>query len=231
MSAFEDVKHVEISIKDTINGYLRRIQQLLGADTIYHDSIPSLVSYWCLLFYYIKECFDAAKSDPNSSYSKDNTLAIKSSRGSQGCIFLTQVVNQGVHKWKFKLVSIQNYAVTIGVWKGDKTDNTHRISADGFSQGRCYAYIVNHCICTPGDGEVRRYEYGKKNCKSGDEVEMVLDLNKRELSYSVNDKALGIAFKNIQQTSYRAVLSIWKTGDAVELISYSCDYRNVKDHE
>ena len=231
MSAFEDVKHVDVSIKDTVNGYLRRLQQLLASDTIYYSNIPCLVSYWCLLFYYIKECFDVAKSDPHSSYSKDATLAIKNSGGSPGCIFLTQVVNQGVHKWKFKLIAIQNYAVTIGVWKGDKTDNTHRISADAFSQSRCYAYIVNHCICTPGDSSGRRYGYGTKNCQSGDQIEMILDLNKHQLSYSVNDTALGIAFKDIQQTCYRAVLSIWKTGDAVELMSYSCDYRHVKDQE
>ena len=229
MASFEEVKYIDSLSKDTINGYLRRIQSLLPSHNIYYRNIPSLVCHWCLLYFYIKECFDVTKSEKNCSFTKDNTVVTKDNITLRGTIFLMNVVRKGIHKWKFKLIKVQRYALTIGVWKGEQTDNTGSISTDEFSKGKAYGFMVNHQLLIPGDAPSRKRHWTYTTCKSGDVVEMILDLNKRQLSYSVNNESLGIAYNDIQQTCYRAALGIWNKKDCVELISYSSDYKNVTD--
>ena len=51
---------------------------------------------------------------------------------------------------------------------------------------------------------------------------MILDLNKLELRYIVNEKDYGVAFdkSQLEQTSYRAVVSAFTYGSTVKLLSY-----------
>ena len=59
MTTLELVKDVDSKTKDIVNGFLRRIQLLLPSDIydIYHDNIPDLISYFCILYFYIREYF------------------------------------------------------------------------------------------------------------------------------------------------------------------------------
>ena len=50
---------------------------------------------------------------------------------------------------------------------------------------------------------------------------MILDLNKYTLSYKCNDKDYGIAFQDIEQTTYRAAVGFYHQQDSIEFISYS----------
>ena len=49
---------------------------------------------------------------------------------------------------------------------------------------------------------------------------MILDLKKLELQYAVNDKSMGIAYDNIEETVYRAFIMINGVGDSIDFISY-----------
>ena len=55
---------------------------------------------------------------------------------------------------------------------------------------------------------------------TGDVVEMILDLEKRTLGHKVNEKDYGVAFENIEDTSYKAFSFMnWKN-DSIELLSH-----------
>ena len=50
-------------------------------------------------------------------------------------------------------------------------------------------------------------DYGEK-CKDGDIIKMTLNMNELTLSYQVNDKDLGNAYENIENTAYRAAVTM-----------------------
>ena len=49
---------------------------------------------------------------------------------------------------------------------------------------------------------------------------MILDLNNYTLSYTLNGENQGIAFKNIEQTEYRAAVTLYAANDKISLLSF-----------
>ena len=50
--------------------------------------------------------------------------------------------------------------------------------------------------------------------KTGDIIDMILDLNKLQINtFVLNDEDQGIAFGNIEKTSYKAAVDIWHDKD------------------
>ena len=117
-TTLEDVKYIDQNAKDLVNGYLKRI----NVDKTFHDDIPSLVYYWCLLYYHIKECFDAENCHRDYELDKDNTIVKKRQDSNFGVVYLSKVVSKGIHRWKFQLHIGNNYgtSITIGVWKNNR---------------------------------------------------------------------------------------------------------------
>ena len=66
------------------------------------------------------------------------------------------------------------------------------------------------------------YEF--KVCAVNDVIEMILDLNKLELKYMVNEIDFGVFFDKsmLEQTSYRAMVSVWGVGSVIKLLCYEC---------
>ena len=50
-------------------------------------------------------------------------------------------------------------------------------------------------------------DWGVK-CENGDIIKMTLNMNDLTLSYQVNDKDLGKAYENIENTAYRAAVTM-----------------------
>ena len=68
------------------------------------------------------------------------------------------------------------------------------------------------------DGNQRHYT--DVRVKTGDVIDMILDLNTYTLSYKCNEQDLGVAFKNIEETTYRAAVGYFHGKDAIKFISY-----------
>ena len=76
-----------------------------------------------------------------------------------------------------------------------------------------------HLCTTHGDLCPGYDKYGQNhNFKGGDIIDMILDLDKLQLSYKVNDTDLGVAFSKIEPTSYRACIDICSEDDSVQII-------------
>ena len=80
--------------------------------------------------------------------------------------------------------------------------------------GFCYA--ISHGKKESWDGEE---EYGSV-CKNGDVVTMVVDLNKMNLRYSVNDVCYGKAF-DIDKDSYRVAVFMYEKANSIQLLHYN----------
>ena len=125
-------------------------------------------------------------------------------------VVLSKIVQKGVHKWCFQLFKChrRGFTITIGVWKTKYAVVTNQALYSSIHKSKCYGYITTFAEATHGDG--MNAQHGEK-CKEGDIVDMILDLERLEIRYSVNDKDLGVAFKEIEQTEYRAAVICFMT--------------------
>ena len=71
------------------------------------------------------------------------------------------------------------------------------------------------------------FEFSGDKCKvipnNGDIIEMKLDLNKLTLEYKVNDE-FNAEFNDIENTSYRAVVTTPREGQGFTLLSYQDNF-------
>ena len=205
----------EVIIDKIANGsYLFRIGCIINEKISKYSNLKSVI-----MENKIEECFDADACDANCCLNADQSIITKT-RSSYGTNYLSQIVNSGVHKWKFKLLAAQGYTINIGLWKTKYPIKTNEFLSQ---QDKQYAYQLSHgCLTTGKDG--RMYTdggtYGKNGCEIGDIIEMILNLEDRTIRFSINDEDAGIAYKDIEPISYRAAVGLYYNKDSIEFISY-----------
>ena len=101
VSPLERVKFIDDNTKIIVNGYINRVQKMLTSDNVYF-TIPSLVIYWCLLYFYIPEKFDGDDTAQSYALSMDDMMITKI-KPDYGTAYLSKIVDVGVHEWTFKL--------------------------------------------------------------------------------------------------------------------------------
>ena len=122
--------------------------------------------------------------------------------------------------------------MTIGVCRCDEIPeriNKNVYDSNGSGKDGFYAWNINASLLTgdyDSNDQKKIYQsrrYSDQRCKTGDLVEMVLDLDERRLSYLKNDKSQRIAFENIKATGYKAVVFMNQKDDSIEIVSYKYD--------
>ena len=217
----ESVKSIDERNKNLIFGYTRNVQELLPDDNVYY-TIPKLVIHWILLYFHFGDRFDDKLCNEEYhcyDFSDDGSIVTMNRKRGKGPAFLTEIVkSKQRHCWRFRInhLNQETLWMTIGVWKcNHEYDLQYRLDSSRI-RGKFYGWIVNYQAAT-GD---KRHKYGKRRCKTGDVVDMILDLEKLQLSYFVNEEDFGVAFDKIEDTEYRAAISMNKSPDQIELISY-----------
>ena len=235
MAALEDVKKIGTTTKNLVMGFLRNYN---------HSSyeIPDLIYYWCLLYFFIFECFDEKNCGKGYTLSQNGTIITKTSesrRTNMSSAYLSKIAKSGRHEWKFRVNKFltTGWHTTIGVWKSNRNKYLKSSINEAKCTGLVYGWSINAKILTPIDKsadtrstdfysryvspqDIEEKWYGPRKCKTGDFVTMILDLEKRTLSFILNGKDCGVAFKRITHCEYQAVVSINGEGDSLELISY-----------
>ena len=213
----EDVRKIEQKSKNLVFGYVRNVQRSFPTNIVYY-TIPTLITHWILLYYYIWEKIDEDNCAPEYALSKDNRVITLQQNWSSGAVYFKKVLKSGIHRWKFRILYVndEHYWMTIGVFK-TKTDKS-RVSAcrvDNFSEEYGYGWLVNYQQIS-----ARWSRYGHRDCKAGDIIQMILNLNDWTLRYILNGKDLGVAWNNIEKTTYKAVVSANNKDDSIEFVSY-----------
>ena len=214
----DDFKTIDTRTQDLIDGYIKIIQQSLPTDNVYYI-IPALVIRWILLYFYIRDQFDRNHCADCYTISDDNYIITKSPTDTTGCVYCSQIRRHGIHRWRFKLrnVTANQTFIVIGIWKVNHEMNVNSDLWQWSAQGKAYGWIVNYKRKINGD-KSEWYSYGKKECVTGDVIEMILDLNKMKLSYFCNGEDYGRAYKSLEKTGYKAVVHCGQ-GESVELLS------------
>ena len=143
-------KKVDQKTKDCIYGFVRNAQSEIPADNVYY-TIPELVIHWILLYFYVKEAFDPDNCASFYKLSEDNMSFITEDSTNKtflfGTAYLTHIAKKGIHKWKFKLLNLNNkgWNSTIGVWRCNHPFNINASMWDGSKvRGKEYGWFINH---------------------------------------------------------------------------------------
>ena len=93
-----------------------------------------------------------------------------------------------------------------------------------------YGWHLAHACLTSGDQSMASDDYGDRKCKKGDIVELILDLQNWTISYKLNGKSLGVAFRYIEKCGYIVAINIYEKGNSLELVSYQCsEYKQMDE--
>ena len=201
-----ELKKKKQFLKDLVFGYNRKYEKLLDITTV----IPPLVSYVCLAFYGATERFD--KYGDKIYYDKalnmvkkmdDNWFAKNSPNSVFGSVSV-RGKDKFIYQWTLKIINKSDWDIYIGIYQSNKIK--HSINAD-YSRNIKYSYCFGNARLF---GHDRNRKYGTKINK-GDVVGMALNVPRRTLSYSLNYKNQGIAFKNIdfsKNKKYKLAISL-----------------------
>eukprot|EP01083_Nonionella_stella_P067677 179164_1 len=125
-----------------------------------------------------------------------------------GSSFCKKSISSGLYQYKFKIGNI-NSLMIIGIWKIQK-NKTPPTDID-FTYGKYQGYgfdVYLGKLTNPETGYTNDKQYGIScNNKPGTIIRMNINMNKYELSYTINDTDYGIAFK-IQKAEYKVAVFI-----------------------
>ena len=220
MTALEKVRTIDQRFKDCVFGYTRQVQKQLPSDDNVYFTIPTLVIHWILLYFYETDKFDSNCIGDGYELSEDDKV-LKKVEWNSSSVYLLKIIEYGVHKWTFKLREVNEFgtSMTIAIWKTKHEPILDQCLYNP-PKGTAYGWMITggYLICGDSDDTSK---YGKL-VHNDDIIEMILDLNDQTLRYFCNQQDFGIAYQNIELTSYRAALSIFSKHDCIELVSYRC---------
>ena len=135
-------------------------------------------------------------------------------------VYGTHVVSQGIFIWKIKILvwNSTNFLEPRAPYVGITEDIDSHLKEYTNQRGWCtkgYELSGKDGSLTAADPRMYVGYYKKNNNygaiwnKKGDILEIVLNLDKRTLSFKVNDKDFGVAFENIKVAKYRLAMSFF----------------------
>eukprot|EP01084_Bolivina_argentea_P138060 243150_1 len=157
-----------------------------------------------------KHCDKSYRISPNS-------LIISKKRDHSSIAYLSNIIEEGVSKWKFRIIKCSGY-IAIGVWKTNHPININTLLHGDKANGISYAFEIHSEILSKGDCNRERQYINRSNRVEGDIIEMTLNLNDRTIRYKINCYNYGIAFDNIEKRKYRAAICMHYGGDSIELL-------------
>eukprot|EP01084_Bolivina_argentea_P253347 425531_1 len=218
MSTLQAVKNVNKRTKLTVFGYIRE-QELRQS-----FNIPLLISYTCLVYYYVPEFITKARND----YFKVSTDKLTVTNNKEYCnsYFQTIYLNQWIHstskmisKWIFYINKQNESATYFGLASKDnssmKTFTNHKPNYSVSSFGYKYSHqtVDNNVV-------------KQAKVDTGDTITFILDLSdekKGMIKFQVNKKETVILFDNVEtgnDIKYKMCLQITAKSSSVTLKSY-----------
>ena len=207
-----------------IYGYIRRVE--FGIDSFY-DYVPEIINDLCLDYYHeTKDRFDPDLHGDTLDVTDDMIKSKIPDEHSGDVAFLSNIAKSGTHKWTFEIVKGYEGLIYFGIWKRNYKESEafqHRLH-----QHRTYGdkaayllYASRGRLRGDIDVQIQRHNYCSK-CVIGSVIEMILNMNKGELSFCIDDKDYGKAFDIDTSLSYRAAVNL-RSSTVIRLNNYEFD--------
>ena len=225
MSALEETKlgnRIDEKTKLIVFGYCRMNKS--------NTDIPSEVVFLCIKFYFQPEQFelsgdDISISDNNTKITLDINYPTGGSCSAYGHMIIPSI-SQYIYEWELKYNNDGGWNYVI-VEISSSADYANRGFSDTRNESYGYGYWSpsgSKVRCKPGFymEPSRGNRYGSKYGQ-GDIIKIKLNLIKKELSFFVNDKDQGIAWKDIKcndDIQYRLAVTLTQQNSSVSIISF-----------
>eukprot|EP01084_Bolivina_argentea_P174640 302509_1 len=230
---------IDNNTKLSVFGFIRKCENNLKRtnDVYLFHNIPLLIHSLCLLYYHVSDEFEIAGKD--IKISKDHKSIMHPSNWyhntSYGKIVI-QSTAKVIYKWELKIdsnASIQQQKRTPQMlenpdWLMFIAISASNVTDQGLVSHKEYGYM--YC----SDGEIRSTrsmiwkQYG--SCYDvNDAVGVVLDLQKKQISFEVNGNVYGVAFENIETNNdieYRLAVSLRCKHAKVTIKKFTESYAN-----
>ena len=207
-------------VKNLTYGYIRNIKNnQLSHSTIIPDDIVVV----CVLFI-TSDQFNVRDMDENIKIERyiPPIVTVEAPIADKPLfVYLDNIVSFGRHIWRFKCLSIS-----------DKSEGYVMIGIQGYDMNNSdskYGLCADFCISSVGNSDVwdvleQNYHYITEFGIYGEDdiIDMIIDFDDGTLEYIINDddrEYLNKSF-DIDEGSYRAVISMKEMGDSIQLISY-----------
>ena len=215
------LKQIPQRKKDLAFGYLRENEHTIKSN------YPQLIKYLVLIYSNAQDDFD-----PNTTHQslEINGNIITSKQQGDHVSYLKNVVSEGIHIWKFQWSLDMSYTTftdsQIGVWNTKSGDPILKdVYVDCMDDDARTGYIIiTHGRSTDPAGDGRWSKEWFTKPESGSIIEMELDLNELTLKFKIDDE-IRVEMKNIEKTSYRAVVGPHNKGETFTLLSYQDFYK------
>eukprot|EP01083_Nonionella_stella_P139142 423837_1 len=219
---FKSLKAVHPAIRNTVFGYIRQSIADLLPDNAQVSAFLS-IQYICLWFYGAPDVWDQTAMGEGLT-NIDNVITKTNEGGwSYRSAFLINICEVGHHCWRSKVHKLEKMWNLIGIWRviSDKKPPTNTYFTEGYVQGYALCLLSGRLVSLDSGGGY--VDHSKKQYCDGiqtdDIIDMHLDLNKLELSFSVNGTNYGSAFEGVRKAKYRAAICLEGKESAIELLS------------
>ena len=208
---------VDTKTKYLVFGFVRIIK-------INDKIIPIPIIELLIKFYYETEYF--SKCGKYAVISNDKlTITNTAKSGEWSTCYGIQAIESNtelIHVWKIKINNSHSMGyISIGIDSSDAQFVDHGFLFKSSSENYCFradGYKISKGV------QIHGYCNGFFD---NDVVEVIVNLSKAEISFTVNDKNQGVAYSNITKRDdikYRLAVYTYKTNESVTLLDYSVKY-------
>ena len=221
-SLFNKIKSVKQWEKDLVLGYHNEAQQLVAP-----KQIPLAISYLCLIYHHEYDYFDKVweEFDMKINEKRDEFEYYSTASPNATVYGQMDIKISYIYSWKFLITAVDDdYAsgeyLSIGI-----TDSTEHVSDDfsiidaGQSVPHSFYAYLSHGEKTATDTNDELYG---STSDVGDIVEMTVNTNKKQISFSVNGDDDGVAYNNIdfQLRKYKMAVYVLDKNVKIKLIGF-----------
>ena len=219
----ELVKNIDQVTKDIVFGYIRQCEINLLPNNNTFFNISSLIKFICIIYYWRQEYFtshgscsklnDEKDIVTNTEYKTNTVYGNININNKISCIYL----------WTFKIINwwIPTGQIFIGIDSSNKKFIEKNFTSHYNHKNPVYYAFDSDGYKISTDDQWADNEYGKQ-CKSGDIVKMEVNILNKTITFYINDKCYGIAYKNIdfENKTYNMAVSMHGSTDSVQLIAF-----------
>ena len=215
------LKDADQRSKDTVNGYLRELQNMVDPDY----STPPLIEYCCLAYYLRDEYFTKCGNAMRINEEKDTATNTNSLMQTVYGNILIDPMNDKVseYKWEIELLECSGQYGYIGLDSSDKKCSNTNFAVPGNNRHVFYGYATDGFFDWQKDYDkgLSALRYGKEIHREHETITMVLNIKDASLRYYRNGKDLGVVKPSIKlDLKYYFAVMIRTKGQSVKIVDF-----------
>ena len=198
--------NLEKSQRLLVSGFVRNAGEIYNIKNIPTD-INTIIHLFLKFYDHWSQKYSSDKMEIDN-----NGLSCTVRGKRESSVFGTTVVETGVFVWRIEIeqavIDEDDEGPFVGIIVDDPKILEKFQNDDGWDNYGYQLCAVDGAVVPNGSmGGTKTWYYGCKWHKTSDILEISLDLNERTLSFKVNDKDYGVAYKDIEKRKYRLVLT------------------------